>query len=115
MMQALDHILLQTELAAPDRETLKQALLQTKRLTEAENLLLHNVVNSPGAGLEEKLGLLISLLAEHAPQACLNRGAAALSAHPPVPLVYASKQAFSDESAWLLWGLSSQKPAPPQA
>ncbi len=46
---------------------------------------------------------LVQLLARRAPRAMLNRGARALCDGGDGGIAYASRPAFADESAWLLW------------
>jgi hypothetical protein len=70
---------------------------------EAENFLFKFVVDRPDLGVREKLAALVALLAQHAPHAGLNHGAAALRANPSAAPVYSSRQALSDETVWLLW------------
>ncbi|MEQ2008973.1 MAG: hypothetical protein ABMA26_19505 [Limisphaerales bacterium] len=50
-----------------------------------------------------RLVALVTLLVKHAPHAMLNRGALALRNGGDGGVAYASRPAFSDESAWMLW------------
>lgn len=75
---------------------------------EAENFLFGQSLSRPGLGPPEKLAMLIAQFKQHAPHLCLNRGAEALLANPKAPVVYSSRQALTDDSAWLLWRLASK-------
>ncbi len=50
-----------------------------------------------------RLVALVQLLVKHAPHAMLNRGALALRDGSDGGVAYASRPAFSDELAWMLW------------
>src|SRR6266496_1652718 len=73
---------------------------------EAEGFQFKYCFDRPDLNLPQKLGLLIQMLAEHAPQAILNRGATALRDGSPGAAAYASKAALFDESIWLLWRMA---------
>jgi hypothetical protein len=51
----------------------------------------------------QHFGELVRRLAERAPGASLNRGAAQLQAGETFPIPYASKATFADECTWLMW------------
>jgi hypothetical protein len=70
---------------------------------EMEHFLFGHVMDRPGLDPGGKLAALVALLAQHAPHAVLNRGAAALAADPPGTVTYASKAAFAEETTWLAW------------
>lgn len=77
---------------------------------EAESFLFKYVFDRPELNLAQKVGLLVQMLAQQAPQAFVNRGAAALRDHRPGAAAYASKAALFDESIWLLWRMTRQSP-----
>jgi hypothetical protein len=62
----------------------------------------------PELNLTQKAGLLVQMLAHNAPQAELNRGAAALRDGAPDNAVYASKATLFDESTWRVWRMARQ-------
>ena len=70
---------------------------------EAESFQFKYCFDRPDLNLPERLGLLIQMFAEHAPQAVVNRGGTALRDGHPENAAYASKAALFDESIWLLW------------
>ena len=70
---------------------------------EAESFPFKYCFDRPDLNLPQKLGLLIQMLAEHAPHAVMNRGGTALRDGQPENAAYASKSALFDESIWLLW------------
>jgi hypothetical protein len=80
---------------------------------EIEHFLFKFVMDRPNLSAGEKLGTLVSLLAEHAPHVALNRGAAALCAQPPGCVTYSSKAAFAEETTWLAWRLDGAPQAQP--
>ena len=73
---------------------------------EAEGFQFKYCFDRPDLNLPQKLGLLIHMLAQHAPHAVMNRGAAALRDGQPENAAYASKAALFDESIWLLWRMA---------
>jgi hypothetical protein len=75
---------------------------------EAESFQFKYCFDRPDLNLPQKLGLLIQKLAEHAPHAVMNRGAAALRDGHPENTAYASKGALFDESIWLLWRMAKK-------
>jgi len=75
---------------------------------EAESFQFKYCFDRPDLNLPQKLGLLIQMLAEHAPHAVMNRGAAALRDGHPENAAYASKMALFDESTWLLWRMAKK-------
>ena len=75
---------------------------------EAESFQFKYCFDRPELNLPQKLGLLLQILAEHAPQAVMNRGAAALRDGQPENAAYASKAALFDESVWLLWRMAEK-------
>jgi hypothetical protein len=75
---------------------------------EAESFQFKYCFDRPDLNLPQKLGLLIQMLAEHAPHAVMNRGAAALRDGHPENAAYASKVALFDESTWLLWQMAKK-------
>jgi hypothetical protein len=80
---------------------------------EAEAFQFKYCFDRPELDLAQKLGALIQMLAEHAPHAILNRGAAGLRDGLPGLAAYASKAALFDESVWLLWQMSRPAPGHP--
>ena len=70
---------------------------------EAQSFQFKHCFDRPDLNVPEKLGLLIQMIAEHAPNAVINRGAAALRDGKLNNTAYASKAALFDESIWLLW------------
>ncbi len=76
---------------------------------EAEHFLFKYVFDRPDLELPGKLGLLVSRLAERAPQLRLSRGALALSQGQSPPLLYSSRQALSEESQWWLWHIATTR------
>lgn len=70
---------------------------------EAESFLFKFTFDRPELDLAGKVALLVQLLAQHAPRAVLNRGAAALCASPARAFSYAGKNYLFEESQWLLW------------
>jgi len=81
---------------------------------EAETFSFKYCFDRPDLNLAQKLGLLIQMLAENAPQAVLNRGAAAMRAGPSGAMTYASKAALFDESTWLWWTMTRASREPGQ-
>jgi hypothetical protein len=75
---------------------------------EAESFQFKYCFDRPDLNLPQKLGLLIQMLAEHAPHAVMNRGATALRDGHPENAAYASKVALFDESIWLLWRMAKK-------
>ena len=75
---------------------------------EAESFQFKYCFDRPDLNLPEKLGLLIQMFAEHAPQAVVNRGGTALRDGHPENAAYASKAALFDESIWLLWRMTKK-------
>ena len=75
---------------------------------EAESFQFKYCFDRPDLNLPQRLGLLIQMLAEHAPHAVMNRGAAALRDGHPENAAYASKVALFDESTWLLWRMAKK-------
>jgi hypothetical protein len=73
---------------------------------EAESFLFKYSFDRPELNLPQKMGLLVQMLAQQAPQAFVNRGAAALRDNRPGAAAYASKAALFDESVWLLWRMT---------
>jgi hypothetical protein len=69
---------------------------------EAESFQFKYSFDRPELNLAQKVGLLIRMVAERAPQAGLNRGADALRNNSVGATTYASKAALFDESIWLL-------------
>jgi hypothetical protein len=78
---------------------------------EAESFLFKYLFDRPELNLAQKVGLLVQMLGQQAPQAFVNRGAAALRDHTPGAAAYASKAALFDESIWLLWRMTRKSPA----
>ena len=74
--------------------------------TEAAAFQFKFCFDRPELNLARKAGLLVQMLADHAPQAGLNRGAKALRDGLPENAVYASKAALFDESTWLMWRMA---------
>jgi hypothetical protein len=70
---------------------------------EAESFPFKYSFDRPELDLPQKAGLLVQMLTQQAPQAHVNRGAAALRDNSPGAAAYASKAALFDESVWLLW------------
>jgi hypothetical protein len=54
--------------------------------------------------------LVLRELAKYAPQATLNRGAAAMLAEPAATVAYPHKNSLQDEIQWWLWKLNRQQP-----
>jgi len=77
---------------------------------EAESFLFRYLFDRAELNLAQKAGLLVQMLAQRAPQAFVNRGAAALRDNVPGAAAYASKAALFDESIWLLWRMTHQNP-----
>jgi len=75
---------------------------------EAEGFQFKYCFDRPDLNLPQKLGLLIQMLAQHAPHAVMNRGAAALRDGQPENAAYASKAALFDETIWLLWRMAAK-------
>ncbi|SRR6266571_2012543 len=75
---------------------------------EAESFPFKYCFDRPDLNLPQKLGLLVQMLAEHAPQAVMNRGGSALRDGQPENATYPSKAAFFDESIWLLWRMAKR-------
>src|SRR2546428_5806440 len=75
---------------------------------EAESFPFKYCFDRPDLKLPQKLGLLIQMLAEHAPHAVLNRGGTALRIGQTENAAYASKAALFDESIWLLWRMAKK-------
>jgi hypothetical protein len=75
---------------------------------EAQSFQFKYCFDRPDLNLPQKLGLLLQMVVEHAPQAVMNRGAAALCIGKPENAGYASKAALFDESAWLLWRMAKK-------
>lgn len=75
---------------------------------EAESFLFKYSFDRPELNLPQKAGLLVQMLTQQAPQARVNRGAAALRDNTPGAAAYASKAALFDESVWLLWRMTRQ-------
>ena len=73
---------------------------------EAESFQFKYCFDRPDLNVPQKLGLLIQMIAEHAPHAVMNRGAAALRDEKLENAAYASKAALFDESIWLLWRMA---------
>jgi len=76
---------------------------------EVEGFLFKYCFDRPELNVAQKLGLLIQMLCQHAPQATVNRGAAALREGSLANATYASKAALFDESTWLLWRLARNR------
>ena len=76
--------------------------------TEAAAFQFKYCFDRPELNLAQKAGLLVQMLAHHAPQAGLNRGATALRDGAPENAVYASKATLLDESTWLVWRTARQ-------
>jgi hypothetical protein len=70
---------------------------------ESREFLYKYAVDRPDLDAHQRLGELVRMVMGRAPHALLNRGAAQLRDNAPLPLLYASKAAFADESAWILW------------
>ncbi|TMP97061.1 MAG: hypothetical protein E6L09_13965 [Verrucomicrobia bacterium] len=70
---------------------------------EAEAFMFKYCFDRPDLNLAQKLGLLIQMLAQNAPQALMNRGAVALRDGATGSATHASKAALFDECAWWLW------------
>jgi hypothetical protein len=73
---------------------------------EAQSFQFKYCFDRPDLNVPQKLGLLIQMVAEHAPHAVMNRGAAALRDEKLENAAYASKAALFDESIWLLWRMA---------
>ncbi len=73
---------------------------------EAESFMFKYCFDRPDLNLPQKLGLLVQMLIQYAPQAILNRGAAACRDGAGGPVTYASKAALFDESTWLRWRMA---------
>jgi len=78
--------------------------------TEGEQLAWGYLFKHAPPELLPRLVGLVQLLARRAPQAMLNRGALSLRDGGDGGEGYASRPAFADESAWLLW--RARQPAP---
>lgn len=76
---------------------------------EAESFLFKYSFDRPELSLSQKAGLLVQMMTQLAPQALVNRGAAALRDNTPGEAAYASKSALFDESVWLLWRMARQR------
>lgn len=92
-------------LSAQDARTLQQSLrgqsVGTEMFPEAQ------VPALPEPKYSRRLELqLVRMLMQRAPHAWLNRGATHLRENVPLPQLYASKAAFTDESVWILWRAS---------
>jgi hypothetical protein len=70
---------------------------------EAGAFLFKYCFDRPDLDPVGKLGLLVRMLVERAPQAALNRGAAAVRDGQPREAAYASKVVLDDECVWRLW------------
>ncbi len=79
----------------------------TRFQIEAALFMFKYCFDRPELNLAQKLGLLIEMLAQQAPQAVLNHGAAALSCGGPGDWAYASKAALFDELTWHLWRMAN--------
>ncbi|PYJ60481.1 MAG: hypothetical protein DME24_09275 [Verrucomicrobia bacterium] len=79
---------------------------------EADTFPFKYCFDRPDLNLPQKLGLLIELFAQNAPQAIMNHGANALRQGAPGNAAYASKAALFDESTWLLWRMSRKEHGP---
>ncbi len=75
---------------------------------EAASFAFKYCFDRPELNLPQKLGLLLQMLAEHAPHAVLNRGATGLREGKLENAAYASKAALFDESIWLLWRMAQK-------
>src|SRR6266568_6433854 len=73
---------------------------------EAASFAFKYCFDRPELNLPQKLGLLLQMLAEHAPHAVLNRGATGLREGKLENAAYASKVALFDETTWLLWRMA---------
>jgi len=80
---------------------------------EGDNLLFKYAFDRPELDARQKFAELARQIIQRTPGAQLNRGATQLRDGAPLPALYASKVAFADESAWLLWR-ANRKPAVPQ-
>jgi hypothetical protein len=70
---------------------------------EADSFPFKYCFDHPDLNTAQKVALLVQMLAQHAPRAALNRGAAALLNNDFGNAAYPSKAALFDESIWLLW------------
>jgi hypothetical protein len=75
---------------------------------EAERFPFKYCFDRPELKLQQRLGLLIQMVVEHAPHAVMNRGATGLRDGKPENAAYASKAALFDESIWLLWRMANK-------
>src|SRR5437763_1204610 len=81
-------------------------------IVEAVTFMFKYCFDRPELSLPQKLGLLMQMIASHAPQAVLNRGATALRDGALDNAAYASVAALFDESIWLLWRTAKKSDAP---